>query len=477
MEGVVLKVNGREIALGARGNAIDRGATSAALDVDLSAATLTPEGDNVIEASAETADGLHLRSRGVSVAWHAAEGSKSEKPKLFAILSGISEYDNPELNLQFAARDAANMGRAIEIAARGLPFPGGVRILQLTSGGSAEPTKANLRAAFETVAREAAPSDVLVVYLAGHAIAVRDADDRYHYLTRDARSTDIARDATLLSAHSLSSAELKEWLSRKNMPLKQVLILDTCAAGAAFEDGAKLTETRDLSPDQIRAIELLKDSTGSWILMGSAADAVSYEATRYGQGLLTYALLDGMRGPALVEDGRVDVGRLFEFAQNETEQLARGIGGIQKPLVRIPGGQTFPIGLLQPQDRARIPLAAARPVVLQARAGADGGLRDPLRLAPALRAELRRVGRGSARGLEIAYWDEVSDDVPGAVTLLVPYSREGDKIRLKVQLDKDGLPLGERELLLDGGDPATIAGRVVQTMVEMLPQQPEESKH
>ena len=28
--------------------------------------------------------------------------------------------------------------------------------------------------------------------------------------------------------------------------------------------------------------------------MGSAADRVSYEASKYGQGLLTYALLDGM---------------------------------------------------------------------------------------------------------------------------------------------------------------------------------------
>ena len=52
------------------------------------------------------------------------------------------------------------------------------------------------------------------------------------------------------------------------MPLKQVVILDTCAAGGASNDLMKLAERRDISPDQRRAIELLKDATGTFILMG-----------------------------------------------------------------------------------------------------------------------------------------------------------------------------------------------------------------
>ena len=67
----------------------------------------------------------------------------------------------------------------------------------------------------------------------------------------------------------------------RTMPLKQVIVLDTCAAGAAFGGTIQATGRRELSPDQVRAMSLLKDSTGSWILMGSAADAVSYEANRY----------------------------------------------------------------------------------------------------------------------------------------------------------------------------------------------------
>jgi WD40 repeat protein len=92
-------------------------------------------------------------------------------------------------------------------------------------GVAQEPTKQNLRAAFEAVEREAKPDDVLLVYLAGHAIALRGEQDQYYYLTREARGVDIDRDAGLRAAHAVSSSELKEWLSRENMPLKQVLVL------------------------------------------------------------------------------------------------------------------------------------------------------------------------------------------------------------------------------------------------------------
>jgi hypothetical protein len=74
---------------------------------------------------------------------------------------------------------------------------------------------------------------------------------------------DIDRDPESRQFSTISSAELREWLARPNMPLKQVVVLDTCAASAAFDEVVKLAGRRELSSDQIRAIELLKDSTGA----------------------------------------------------------------------------------------------------------------------------------------------------------------------------------------------------------------------
>jgi hypothetical protein len=109
---------------------------------------------------------------------------------------------------------------------------------------------------------------------------------------------------------------------------------------------------------QTRALDLLKDNTGFHLLMGSAADAVSFEANSYGEGLLTYALLEGMKGAALKNVVDVDVATLFDHAAERVPDLAYGIGGIQKPLPFAPSGaESFPIGEIQSADRSRIPLA------------------------------------------------------------------------------------------------------------------------
>src|SRR5947207_10293078 len=128
--------------------------------------------------------------------------------------------------------------------------------------------------------------------------------------------------------------------------LKPVVMLSTYAAGAA-QAQLKLVDKREASGDAIRAIDRAKDRTGSYILMGSAADAVSYEASQYGQGLLTYALLKGLKGAALNNDEFIDISKLFHYAQDEVKQLAENIGGIQRPIIFSPKDDSFDVGQLK----------------------------------------------------------------------------------------------------------------------------------
>src|SRR5205807_974988 len=190
-------------------------------------------------------------------------------------------------------KDAEDMATALSLGAERYFGASRVHLRRLTTSGKPGtelPTKENFRKAFEA-ARRARPGDVLVVYLAGHGVALQSGSDLYCYLTQDARSTDAAAlaDPAVLAQYAITSAELTEWV-KKIPALKQVMILDTCAAGAAAR---KLTEQRNVAADQVRAIERLKDRTGFHVLMGCAADKVSYEATQYEQGLLTHALLRG----------------------------------------------------------------------------------------------------------------------------------------------------------------------------------------
>jgi hypothetical protein len=230
------------------------------------------------------------------------------------------------------------------------------------------------------------------------------------------------------------------------MPLQQVLILDTCAAGQASAELFKLADRREISADQKRAIELLKDSAGSHILMGAAADKVSYESSRYAEGLLTYALLAGMRGEALEEGGLLKVRKWFDTAVEKVPDLAKGIGGIQKPIAVSPPGDSFPIALIRPPDFAQIPLANWKPLLLRAecRGGAEGADEDDdqIHLDAMVRQELRALSMPVIRGgvgtePPVIYRDEIPGEVADSFQPRIRYWIEKDHVRVRVRLLRD----------------------------------------
>jgi len=322
--------------------------------------------------------------------------------------------------------------------------------------GAVLPTRENLKKAFEA-ARRAKNADILVVYLSGHGVnyggqGSREAD--YYYLTQEARTGDMT-DPAVRAQTAISSRELTEWI--KQIPaLKQTLVLDTCAAARLVQ---KLTEKRDISSSQIRSLERMKDRMGLYILAGSAADAVSYEASQYGQGLLTYSLLLGMRGGALREDRFVDVSKWFDFATDEVPQLAKDVGGIQRPVVATPsGGASFDVGQIVGEDKARIPLSTGRPVFFQSSFQDEVQLRDRLKLTERVDEALRET---SSRGQEAAMVYVDASDFPDAYTLAGRYRVEGDTVTAKVSVFKGEKQVGSFTVVGGAGALDKVAGEIL----------------
>src|SRR5206468_3678717 len=93
---------------------------------------------------------------------------------------------------------------------------------------------------------------------------------------------------------AISTEELDNWM-RKIKAQKQLLILDACNSGQAVTNLQELIGKREIPSDQKRALERLKDRTGTFILAASAANQSAYETSLYNQGLLTYSLLYGLK--------------------------------------------------------------------------------------------------------------------------------------------------------------------------------------
>ena len=455
---VVVLVNGKEVAADARGGQVDPKAAKAELVLDLAGdPRVLPGAENTIEVLAYNAEG-YLRSRGGKVRFRAPGSAATDPPALWAIVCGISDYRGDAIDLRYAARDAEAFADALGLAARS--FLGKERVhlaLLSTSGreGTRMPTRENVTAAFEA-ARVAKPQDILVIYLSGHGVNGSGDDGDFHYLLSTAAKADLA-DPEVRKHDLLSSAELFALIQKIPAVNRQVLILDTCASGRLVE---QLTESRSVSGNQVRAMERLKDRTGLFVLAGCAADKVSYEAGRFGQGLLTYAVLLGMKGGALRDDEYVDVSKLFDFAADQVPALAKDIGGVQRPIIAMPkGGASFDIGKLDGAGRGAIHLEEAKPVFVRSSFQESRKHRDMLGLELAVDAALRDL---SAKGGRAAVVFVDGRGMPQAYEVTGGYRVEGDTVKVEVVVWRGEEAVARFELSGPKDDVTTLAAQVAE---------------
>ena len=316
------------------------------------------------------------------------------QPNYYAIVVGTSDYNGDQLDLRYADKDSKDIASALRQTADILFGKERVHLEWFstdTQSGSKMASKENIKTAFETFSTTARPEDVLTIYFSGHGVTYGDTEsEQFYYLTKDMLSGDLS-DPAIRSNYAISTEELTQWVTA--IPAqKQVMILDACSSGKVVED---LLAVRDVPTSQIRALDRMKDRTGMFVLAGSAADKVSYEASQFGQGLLTYSLLLGMSGGALREGRSVDVMQLFQFARDRVPEFAKDIGGIQTPTLAFPThASSFDIGLVT--EEVDIPLQEVKPVFIRSVFQEEENFEDIIGLSEALDQYLIDASTGSS---------------------------------------------------------------------------------
>ncbi len=383
------------------------------------------------------------------------------QPHLYAVIVGVSQYHNPELNLRFSSKDAQDMARAIQTAGKHL-FQDRIHVNLLHSEAEAgsQPTRANIIGALQGVARQATHEDVLVVYLSGHGTNYGGQDGDFYYLTQEASSLTLA-DPALRETSALSSHYLTETF-KQILAQKQLFIVDACASGRVVEN---LLSRKDVPASTIRALDKMRDRIGSFIITGCAADAASYEASRYGQGLLTYSLLSGIRGGAL-QNNCIEVEPLLHYAREMVPQLATDIGGIQEPRIFSPNaGSSFTIGCMSPEEQATIELATPKPFFLQTNFQNEDELEDNLRLAQLVDDGLNEL---STRGRQSPLVFLDVKEFAGAYSLAGRYKVQPDRITLTVRLSQDKVE--KARFQLEGKDAAALRTAILREIARRVNQ-------
>jgi WD40 repeat protein len=474
-------INGKEFIEDIRANNFDSNTQQATLTVNLSKAPFLNNQTNKI--AVKTCNAECSLSHKIQIDWNPGGTAINSSPHFYAIVGGISHYAAANLDLRFPDNDASDVAKALEIGAKRLFGADKVHIRLLTSLGISNQVKFTLPDTKVSTARkrdferafadfnQATTNDIFIVYLSGHGVTLnlnqnpnQTGGDSYLYLTQEASTTDksVLSIENSRKAMTISSEELKD-LMKQNKALKQVLILDTSGAGALSNS---LTRKRDLPSDQIRALERLKDNTGCYVLMGSSPDVVSYESSQFGQGILTYAILQGIKGPALDSNGFIDVAKLFNYVQDLVPELSRNSGGIQRPRIFVPEvAASFVIGQVTLDDQAGIPLKRAKPIVKSPIFMNGKELFDNLNISKSIKRKLLEISYGNDSE-QIIFAD--TDDFPEGVRPSGLYIIDGKDISLKLSLVKDQTILSTIELYGSTDDLEAFVNLVTNVIVKTI---------
>jgi len=266
------------------------------------------DGKNVITISAYNQEGK-INSEAVAISIE--KEPTTEKPDLYAICVGITDYEDGDLGLAYAAADALSMKEELEN--RGSPLFRNVKVKLLRDK---EASTAGITATFKEIAPHIGVNDVFVLYLSGHG---KTLDGNYHFIPWE---FEYENDDSIRQK-AMSHKKIQELLEmiRAN---KSIMILDTCYSGSAVM-AAKGLDEKEAIDNLIKqtAIDRLNNATGRVILAATSDKSRAYEYE--GHGIFTYVLLQGLKGYADFcrgdKNGFTDIDELRKYVKDEVRRI------------------------------------------------------------------------------------------------------------------------------------------------------------
>ncbi len=215
----------------------------------------------------------------------AINGVKADSGQTYALVIGISDYQNPSItDLKFAATDAIAFANYLKDPHRGKLAPRNVNLLI-----NEKATAANVISALYKIMESAKPNDQIILYFSGHGDVESNTISQPGFLLCwDAPS------AVYMIGGTFSLIYLQELLSTLSITKKAriVFIADACRSGKLA--GSSVNGT------QITASNLSKQFANEVKILSCQPDELSLEGNQWGngRGLFSYYLVEGISGAA-----------------------------------------------------------------------------------------------------------------------------------------------------------------------------------
>src|SRR3990167_1054961 len=240
----------------------------------------------------------------------------------YALLIGISKYANPNINLNYADKDAQALSEILLDAEVGAYKPENVRLL-INEGA----TRKNIMSALNSwLGNRVRKEDSVLIFYSGHG-ALGNGNEAY-WVTYDADVED-------LYASAMSNKDISQLIA--GLPAKRKLtLIDSCYSEATAK------KYRALVPGDV-----FSGFQGAGVVTITASTGQEKSVEVGGHGAFTYHLLAGLGGKGDTNsNGVVELDELWGYLNDKVQKTAADAGNKQTPVLlaeRMEHG--FPISI------------------------------------------------------------------------------------------------------------------------------------
>lgn len=232
---------------------------------------------------------------------------------LYMVSIGVSEFENPKYNLNFAKADADAM-EAMYSKQEGKMFSS-VKTIKLVNENA---TRAKILETFQALEKYTTIDDFVVIFIASHGMNV---DNQFYIVPHDGKAENPR-------VSCIAWRDFSDLVG--NMAAKVVLFIDTCHSGQL---GNNIGQKAQSNTEAMR--ELSGKEYGVVIMAAATGYEYSLEHADWGHGAFTLSILEGIeQGKAdLKPDGVIYLRELDYYLAERVRELT---GGRQHPTTQKP---------------------------------------------------------------------------------------------------------------------------------------------
>lgn len=270
------------------------------------------------------------------------DDTHEDKPKLYYIGLGVSNYEMSDFNLKFAAKDAEDLATTLS---QSKAFSE-VHQLTLTN----EKVNKNSLDSLRNFLQSVQATDVVMVFIAGHGVL--DKDLNYYFASHDLDFNDPAQNGIsyndieslvdgipairkLLIMDTCHSGELDKDDVEKNNSTEKLnsssdIVFRNVGVGVRTKEGAGIEATNEVMKEMFSD---LRRGAGATVIASAGGTEFAMESQKWQNGLFTYCFIQALQSQNgdSNKDGFIFVSELKTYIQAEVLRLSEGL---QEPTTR-----------------------------------------------------------------------------------------------------------------------------------------------